>query len=266
MNKFKFLLLGAAMVNTTAASAAATIWVDDAYGRIGKVEASTGNATLMGPSDVLLTDIAFDPDNNLYGISFSTLYSINQATGKVTFIGNLTGVNDANSLVFGKDGSLYSAGYASKNLYKIDPKTGASTVLFNTGYSSGGDLAFIGSDLYYTDGQNLILLNLSTKVSKLIGPIGASYVYGLINGGDDMLYAMAGNSVYSVNITTGKGTLLSTWPAATLGQAYGSTVMGEASSPFEAKGHDGQDNWREVTVPTVSPDPIKQSKANSKQR
>lgn len=265
MNKFNILLLGAAIVTSVTANAA-TIWADDAYGRIGKVETATGKATLIGSSDTFLTDIAFDPDNNLYGISFTTLYSIDKSTGKATFIGNLTGVNDANSLVFGKDGSLYSAGNSSKNLYKINPKTGASTVLFNTGFPSGGDLAFVGSDLYYTDGQNLILLNLSTKASKLIGPIGASYVYGLINGGDNVLYAMAGNSVYSVNTTNGRGTLLSTWPAATLGQSYGSTVMGEASSPFEAKGNNGPANWREVTVPTVNPDPIKQAKANSKQR
>lgn len=266
MNKLNLLLLGAAIVTSATADAAATIWADDANGRIGKIETATGKATLIGSSGVFLTDIAFDPDNNLYGISFTTLYSIDKSTGKATLIGNLTGVNDANSLVFGKDGSLYSAGFSSKNLYKINPKTGASTVFFNTGFSSGGDLAFVGSDLYYTDGQNLILLNLSTKVSKLIGPIGASYVYGLINGGDNVLYAMAGNSVYSVNTTTGNGTLLSTWPAETLGQSYGSTVMGEASSPFEAKGSSGPTNWREVTVPAVSSDPIKQSKANSKQR
>ena len=43
-------------------------------------------ATLAGIG-AALTDIAFAPNGNLYGISFNNLYSINTSTGAATLIG-----------------------------------------------------------------------------------------------------------------------------------------------------------------------------------
>lgn len=199
-------------VNNSSPSSCPTIWIDDAQGQIGIVNVATGSATVIGNSGVILTDIAFDPNGNLYGITFDTLYSINKATGVATEIGPL-GVTDANSLVFSPSGVLYAAGNKSNNLYTINTKTGSARVIFNTGYSSGGDLAFLNGNLYYTDAANLLLIkfNPTTKTTTLIGPIGSYPFYGLAVATNGVLYGVANNSIYSISTSTGAGTLVSTY-------------------------------------------------------
>ena len=59
------------------------VW-SDWYGQIGIVDVVTGSATVIGNSGVILTDIAFDPNGNLFGVTFDALYSINKANGKAT--------------------------------------------------------------------------------------------------------------------------------------------------------------------------------------
>ena len=63
-----FLLLVANLAN-----ASPLLWIDDSAGRIGTVDVATGVDTLVGNSGAALTDIAFDPNGNLYGITFSNL-------------------------------------------------------------------------------------------------------------------------------------------------------------------------------------------------
>src|SRR5436305_498756 len=108
------------------AQATPVIYIDDSDGILGKVDVPTGNVTVIGNMGVVLTDIAFAPNGDLYGLSFTNLYKINATNANVTLIG-LTGVSDANSLVFGADGKLYAAGIVSKNLYQVNPITGVAT-------------------------------------------------------------------------------------------------------------------------------------------
>ena len=88
------------------------VYIDDSAGLLGKVDVQTGATTIIGATGVALTDIAFDASGNLFGVSFTDFYKINPLTAATTLVGSL-GVNDANSLVFGSDGTLYSAGVAS---------------------------------------------------------------------------------------------------------------------------------------------------------
>jgi len=220
---FKSILL----VSTFAASLAyadSNIWIDDWYGQIGIVDVVTGSATVIGNSGVILTDIAFDPNGNLFGVTFDALYSINKANGKATLIGSL-GVSDINSLVFSPNGVLYASGNTTGNLYTINPTTGKATVVFNTGYSSGGDLAFLNGNLYYTDALNLLIIefNIANNTTKLIGPIGWYPFFGLVAASNGVLYGVASNSVYSINTATGAGTLVTTY-ANGLGGANGAAL------------------------------------------
>lgn len=206
----KTILLVASAIAASLAHAGPRIWIDDSFGRIGTVDVETGLATVIGNSGVNFTDIAFDPNGNLYGVSFNTLYSINKATAAATKIGSL-GISDANSLVFGADGTLYAVGNTSGNLYTINTATGTATVLFNTGYTSGGDLAFLNGTLYYTDALSLLSINLNSKQTTFIGSIGAYPVFGLAATDNGILYGVAKNSIYSINVSTGAGTLVSTY-------------------------------------------------------
>ena len=125
------LLLVASVSN-----AAPILWIDDSAGRIGKVDVATGNATLVGNSGAALTDIAFDPNGNLFGISFSSLYSINTSTGAASLIGSGFPAS-MNALTFSSTGTLYGAATGSNGFYTINPTTGAATLVGNIGSSSG---------------------------------------------------------------------------------------------------------------------------------
>ncbi|MFO0959533.1 MAG: PEP-CTERM sorting domain-containing protein [Isosphaeraceae bacterium] len=205
------------------------LWVDDASGVLGKVNVDTGAVTVVGNMGVVMTDIAFAPNGDLYGITFNGLYRINPTTAAATLIGQLTFAG-ANALVFGTDGTLYVANSNTTSLYRANTSTGAETVLGNIGFSSAGDLAFVAGNLYMSSSaDHLIRINLAGTVSGTdIGAFGFSNVYGLATPDNNILYGVAGTQVFSVNTTTGTGTLLSNYGGRGLGQANGSSFVTEA--------------------------------------
>lgn len=216
----------------TAANAGPIIWVHDSSGNLGTVDVSTGTATLVGAMGATMTDVAFDPSGNLYGITFSGLYSINSTTGASSYIGSL-GTSGANALVFGSGGTLYAAANNTTGLYTINLGTGAATSIGNTGYNSAGDLAFHGGAFYLASTTNqLISIDLSSGgAGTAIGAFGYSNVYGLASGDDGVLYGVSGTTIFSVNTSTGAGTFVSNFGGDGLGTAWGSSFFGEARVP-----------------------------------
>lgn len=178
---------------------------------------------------VVMTDIAFAPDGRLFGLSFTSLYVIDPNTAAPTFIGN-HGIPDGNALVFEGDDVLYAAGASSTSLYRIDPSNGASTNLGNIGSTSGGDLAFNQGDLYYANSSGqLVLIDLGPPATgAVVGPMGFSDVFGLATGDDGILYGISGTEVFSVDVTTGEGTLVLDYAGQGLGLSFGSSFFGEA--------------------------------------
>jgi hypothetical protein len=230
-----------------AAQAAPTVYINDSSGQIGTVDVATGAATLIGPSGVTgafgepLTDIAFAPNGNLYGITFGSLYSINTATGAATLIGatgivNSLGNSDINSLVFGTDGTLYAAALQEPALYTLDITTGAATLVgaMGAGFNSAGDLAFHEGNLYLsTVDDRLIEVDPTTGAGAAIGAIGFDNVFGLATGDDGVLYGLGVSDtsttvVFSVDTTTGAGTFVSDYGAGPLLQAFGTSFVNEA--------------------------------------
>ena len=114
-------------------------YASDLSGNLFKVNTTTGSPTFIGNMGTVMTDIAFSPSGNLFGITFAELFSIDANTAASTRIGNL-GVNGANALEFDASGRLFVA--ISTLLGIVNTTTGATTVIGNMGVSSGGDLAF----------------------------------------------------------------------------------------------------------------------------
>lgn len=212
--------------------AAPMLWVDDSSGVLGKVDVATGKVTIVGNMGVVMTDIAFDPSGTLYGITFNQLYSINTTTAAPTLIGNLG--TSLNSLVFGSSGTLYGA---NSNLFSINLATGAASVVGNGGtpYTSSGDLAFVGGNLYLSStvpvSDSLVQLNTATGAGTAIGPMGVAAVYGLATNDNINLYGVAGTSVYGVNTTTGASSFLVSFAGHGLGFANGTAFLSEAAPP-----------------------------------
>jgi hypothetical protein len=161
-----------------AAHAAPTLWVSTGGAGLATVDVATGATSFIGNTSVALTDIAFNPSGDLYGISFSSLYKVNSSTGATTLVGSLGSVvGTANALVFGSDGTLYMAG---SSLYTVNTLTGAASAIGSIGYQSGGDLAFIGSELYMASSGNQLIdvdTTMGTEATLGLRPISSVTLY-----------------------------------------------------------------------------------------
>ena len=176
-----------------------------------------------------MTDIAFAPDGRLFGLDFDTLYEIDPRTAETTPIGN-HGIPSGNALVFAADGTLYGMGGLSSQLFELDPATGAATALGDVGEFSAGDLAFYGGELYLsTSAHRLQHIELGPPATGAdVGAFGFSNVYGLATSDAGVLYGIAGTEIFTVDPTTGAGTLSTDYAGQGLDVAYGSSFQGEA--------------------------------------
>jgi len=208
------------------------MYVHDSGGRLARVDVVTGDVDLIGNMGVIMTDIAFDPDGDLFGLSFNSFFSINRTTAALSLIGNHS-VPGGNALVFGADGTLYAAGATSTSLHTINPATGASTNLGNMGFASGGDLAFHEGNFYLASTTSQLvrvdLGNLSNTAA--VGPFGVSSVFGLATGDDGVLYGVAGMQIFSVNTATGTATNPVNYGGQGLGAAFGQSFFTESGAP-----------------------------------
>jgi len=217
----------------TGVSAAPVLWVGDSDGTLGTVDVATGAATVIGEMPVTMTDIAFDPSGNLWGISFNGLYRIDRHNAATALIGNFG--PSLNSLVFGADGTLYAA---STELYTLNTSTGAATLVGTGGGYNSGDLAFAGGNLYLTSlGDNLFTLDTATGAGTSVGPIGFSSVFGLATDNNVDLYGVTGTDVIGIDPATGDGTLLTDYAGTDLGAANGSAFLSEAGASAVAEPH-----------------------------
>ncbi len=242
MNFFQKTMKLATVVTALATSivgavAAPIMHVHDSSGNLGTVDVATGDVNLIGNMGVTMTDIAFDASGNLFGLSFSNLYSINPSTATTALIG-AHGISGGNALVFGLDGTLYGAGNTTENLYTIDVLTGAGSNLGNMGFASGGDLAFNMGNFYLASSSNeLIQIDLSNLTNtSAVGNFGVSGVFGLATGDDNILYAVAGTTVYEVNTSTGAASDPVSFAGQGLGTAFGQSFVTESGGSGEPDG------------------------------
>ena len=210
------------------------VWISDGTSTVGRVDVRNGAVlqTFQIPGGTDFTDIAFDPSGTMYGISTSRLYRVDTATGAVTNI-NDYGPTGLEALVFGADGTLYGASGANGNLYRITigPNNQVtSTLIFDMGYTAAGDLAFSGSNLYMTTEDNLLVqVDPVARSAQPVGALGVSEVLGLATSNNGITYAMAGTTIYSVDLSSGALTAVSTYSSSTLGTAWGGAFVCEAT-------------------------------------
>ncbi|MBA4178079.1 MAG: hypothetical protein C0505_16205 [Leptothrix sp. (in: Bacteria)] len=223
------------LVSALAAHAGPVLWLSTGGpNQLATVDVATGATTVVGNTNVFLTDIAFDPTGNLWGISFSDFYSVDKTNGNATLVGSLGSfAGTANALVFGADGTLYMAG---SSLYKVNTSTGASTLVGAIGFQSAGDLAFVGGDLFMaaSSGQ-LIDVDTTTGAGAAIGPIGVASTFGLASADNITLYGMAGQTVFTIDTTTGAAGAQVTFNP-TLGFAAGSAFQTESGASVPEPG------------------------------
>lgn len=211
------------------ATAGPLLHIHDAARNFGTLNVTTGEVNLIGTTPVVFTDIAFDPNGVLYGCTFNNLYEIDPETAEATLRGSL-GINNMNAMVFAKDGTLFGAGGSS--LYRIDPTSGSATNVGPLGCDSAGDLAFDDTGTLYlsTTSDHLIKVHTETGEGALIGSLGFSDVFGLAYGPDKVMYGVSDShrQVFSIDLASGAGTLLSDFSKTGFTGAYGSSYTTEA--------------------------------------
>jgi len=215
------------------------LWIDDANGNIGQVDVTTQSvvagsvhSTGLGPS---LTDIGFI-GSNLFGTTFTNLYSINSATGASTNIGSYGGVgaSDMNALV-GNGTGLLGASNATDEVYSINRTSAAATNFDPSPAPLAGDLAFAGTTLYEsavgpTGADELVNVSTDSVVNTFTsGATTFTSVFGLADDGTTM-YAVNGTNVYSVNLANADLTFLFDYAGQGLAAANGTAFMNEGRS------------------------------------
>jgi len=214
------------------------LYIHDSRRALAQVDVRTGNLVGLSNLGRTLTDIAFSPAGELYGMDFSTLFRIDLATGSLSTVGS-HGVPGGNALVFSAEGELYAAGNSSTSLYQLDPITGTGTVIGDTGVSSSGDLAFYQGELYLSGfgvfgatSDVLVKLQLTpTVVPVTVGEIGFQAVFGLATAADGKLYGTAGTVVLEIDPATGAGTEVVDYEGQGLATSNGSSFFVEAGAP-----------------------------------
>ncbi|MBI5557411.1 MAG: hypothetical protein HY885_07210 [Deltaproteobacteria bacterium] len=224
------ILVASSFFIAGSAQSSPVLWAHDGLGRLGAIDIADGSIDVIGNMGVVMTDIAYDANGGLWGISFTDLFRINPQTAVSTKVGPHN-IPSGNALVFGPDGLLYAAGGGSARLYSLDPGSGAGTSLGSTGFFSAGDLAFYHGNLYLSSTHNeLIRIDLDNQAKgAMIGEFGFSNVFGLATADNDTLYGISLNKIFSVDITTGHGTEVLQYNNSLLAFSNGSSFITEAT-------------------------------------
>ncbi len=79
-------------------------------------------------------DLAWAPDGTMYGAVNDALYRVDPATGQATLVTKLQGASRVMGLAIDHFGNFYvSEIVANAPLFRVNPATGATTKLFDTG-------------------------------------------------------------------------------------------------------------------------------------
>jgi hypothetical protein len=183
------------------------IYIHDYDRDFGYFDTATGASVRIGRLPVQLTDIAFAPDDTLYGVSFNSLYQVNARDASATYVGALSR-SDANGFV------IYSNGIAlvsttSSRVLGIDLETGATKQLYatRTGETSAGDLeAHRGTLLLAATDQYLYAEATSDHQQPARVYHGLPSLYGLASVNNQTLYGFSGSKAFTIDPYTGNST------------------------------------------------------------
>jgi hypothetical protein len=145
---------------------------------------------------VRLTDITIGPEDEMLGISWTNLYSIDPWSAKATVVGPI-GYVESNALETGSDGTLYAASGGS--FIRVDHNVGPGQTVgsYGPGFVSSGDLAF-GPDgslfaTSYLSGTDVLMrVNPVNGAATVVGETGARDVWGLFFF-EGALYGLSAN-------------------------------------------------------------------------
>lgn len=178
------------------------LWALSNNNGVVAIDPNTGLSSPIGNAVKLTghtwTGLAFDPvSSTMFGISTNgtvgQLYTINLGTAQATPLVALSGqANVPIWLAINNQGEMYTLDIATDALYRINPSTGATTLVgpigFATGFAQDADFDPTTNVLYaglYNTVEN------TTQLRSISTTTGASTFIGIMGGGVSELDAMA---------------------------------------------------------------------------
>jgi uncharacterized protein with beta-barrel porin domain len=187
-------------------------------GTLHQINLQTGATTQIGNIGFFAEGIAFDPNQQLFGVvqgNPGTLITINTTTGAGTAVGSTGVLTDEDGFAFDNSGLGYMAN-SDNNFYSVNPTTGAATLIGAMGTNVEA-LAWRNGVFYGVGtGNNLVIINGTTGVATVVGPLvnATGDNSGLDFDADGTLWGVnAAGQIYTIDPTTGLATVV----AATLG-------------------------------------------------
>ncbi|MFQ6050278.1 MAG: hypothetical protein ACE5K4_01150 [Candidatus Hydrothermarchaeota archaeon] len=203
----------------------------DREGRLISIDPQTAEYTIVtglyGQNPVH-TSLAFSPDGKLFGYTKTIvgweLCVIDVSTGKVKSIGKPNPVLGLlGGLAFDRQGNFYGLGAGASALYSIDPVTGDTKLIGETGldalYYHGLAIDFKTDELYAVIGgtvglsDKLVHINKTTGKATVVGLLDVYYPwvgveFSPVTG--ELFAVRNGNILMKVNVSTGKATYIGT--------------------------------------------------------
>ena len=171
-----------------------------------------------------VTDIALDKDGHMTGITFTELLSINVETAECQVIAPLRQGEAMNGLSWIRTDNgeeILAATGTDGSVLRIDPKTGAASVIGNLGKGqrSSGDLVSVsnygtlitlrgdGASAAQGNGTDLLAkIDVVTGAATVIGPTGFKHVYGIGFWGNRVFGFTDSGQFILIDPKTGAGT------------------------------------------------------------
>lgn len=214
------------------------------------VDQSNAASVVIGPSASGAYAAAFAPNGTLYGImnwasASDRLVTYNLATGAVTPVGGLFGVEMMLALEIAGNGICYGGSWGTtSNFFSINLATGAPTLIGSTGFDGVMDFAFDSQGvLWAVNNFDLWTIDTSTGASTHKAAItGTGPVMGIMFDALDVLYATdytPSSSLYTINTSTGAATLVGNTG---LSFAHGGDFLTGGPTPTQAT------TWGEIKV------------------
>jgi len=231
---------------TIPASAGPIVYAVDLFQQFGSVDLANGMFKPIGPGtpegDI---GLVAGPNGSLLTLTFSgNLYSINPATGLSSLVG-ATGLADCTtptspcgphaSNAFGAAGGIDYATDFANNLYKVNPITGAATLIGPTGIPA---VPFTPLSTNPDGTTNLFLENLFSAKGSLY----ATFETQKLAADGFTITSVLGPELYRVNPTTGAATALFPTISGILsavevnGTTYAFQGINDAAHPFGTTG------------------------------
>lgn len=182
MNGFRQVAIAAAILALPLAAQASVMYSTGGGGtQLWKIDTTTGAGTLVGNTNVGGTyGAAFGTDGNLYtvtnsGSAAAQVARFNLTTGAATAVtGASLGVTNLMALEFASDGTFYAASWTTNALYKINLATGLATQVGALGFSGIMDMAFdTTGTLWGVSGSSLYTINTTTGAGTLKTTLGS---------------------------------------------------------------------------------------------